>query len=135
MTDGEYNIHYATESAKNQALALCTAMKAKGVKVYTIGFGFSTSSTAADNTTEGRAKDLMQQCASPAASGESNNYYFPYDGTALRSTFSQHRQFADRRQPGRKRGADHAVTQPNGASAKRKRRRLISAASSFRRSE
>ncbi len=64
-------------------------MKAKGIKVYTIGFGFSTSSTAADNTTEGRAKDLMQQCASPAASGESNNYYFPYDGDALRDTFSQ----------------------------------------------
>ena len=88
LTDGEYNIHYASAAARTQALELCTNMKAQGIKVYTIGFGFSTTSTATDNTTEGRAKDLMQQCASPAVGGGSNNYYFPYDGTALRQTFS-----------------------------------------------
>ena len=83
MTDGEYNIHYASATSRAQALALCTAMKAKGITVYTIGFGFSTSSTAADNTTEGRAKDLMTQCSSGT-----NHYYFPYDGAALRQTFA-----------------------------------------------
>lgn len=88
MTDGEYNIHYASASARTQALELCTAMKAKGVKVFTIGFGFTTTSKATDNTTEGRAKDLLTQCATPATSGGSNNYYFPYDGAALRQAFS-----------------------------------------------
>lgn len=83
MTDGEYNIHYADASARTQALALCTAMKNAGVTIYTIGFGFSTTSTAADDTTEGRAKDLMTQCSSGT-----NHYYFPYDSDDLKQAFS-----------------------------------------------
>lgn len=82
MTDGEYNIHYADASARTQALALCTAMKNAGVTIYTIGFGFSTDSTATDNTTEGRAKDLMTQCSSGT-----NHYYFPYDSDDLKQAF------------------------------------------------
>lgn len=85
MTDGEYNIHYASATARDQALALCANMKAQGIKVFTVGFGFSTSATAnASGTTEQRAKDLLQQCAS-----DSSSYFFPYDGNALRAAFSQ----------------------------------------------
>lgn len=83
MTDGEYNIHYAPESARNQALALCQAMKDKGITVYTVGFGFSSSAVAnASGTTEQRAKDLLQRCAS-----NSSTYFFPYDGAQLRRDF------------------------------------------------
>lgn len=83
MTDGEYNIHYASATSRDQALALCTNMKAAGITVYTVGFGFSTSSTpSATGTAEQRAKDLMIQCASPG-----NKYFFPYDGAQLREDF------------------------------------------------
>jgi hypothetical protein len=58
-------------------------MKNAGVTIYTIGFGFSTTSTAADDTTEGRAKDLMTQCSSGT-----NHYYFPYDSDDLKQAFS-----------------------------------------------
>ena len=55
MTDGEYNVHYASAAAKDQALALCTAMKAKGVRVYTIGFGFAPTAT--------QRHDFGEECA------------------------------------------------------------------------
>lgn len=82
MTDGEYNIQYASASSRTQALALCDAMKAKGIQIFTVGFGFSTTSTAADNTVEGKAKDLLTKCSSGTS-----HYYFPYDGAALRQAF------------------------------------------------
>jgi hypothetical protein len=84
MTDGEYNIHYATPTARTQALALCEGMKAAGIRVYTIGFGFSPTAVAnANGSTEERAKDLLQRCASG-----SSNYFFPYDGEQLRRDFA-----------------------------------------------
>lgn len=82
MTDGEYNMQYSSETSRTQALALCTAMKAKGIKVYTIGFGFSTSSVAGSSTAEGKAKEMLQNCAS-----DSSSYFFPYDSDALRQVF------------------------------------------------
>lgn len=72
MTDGEYNNSQTVTSSSAQALALCNNMKAKGIRVYTIGFDMTTTSAAAD---------LLRQCASQ------NSYYFPYDGTALRAAF------------------------------------------------
>ena len=84
MTDGEYNIHYTSPTARDQALALCQGMKDAGITVYTVGFGFTESATAsATGTTEQRAKDLLQRCASGT-----NKYFFPYDGTQLRRDFS-----------------------------------------------
>ncbi|MDX2158583.1 MAG: pilus assembly protein TadG-related protein [Hyphomicrobiaceae bacterium] len=83
MTDGEYNIHYASPSAREQALALCTSMKAAGITVYTVGFGFSTNSRAGDGTAEGNAKDILAKCSSGT-----NYFHFPYDGAALRQAFS-----------------------------------------------
>lgn len=83
MTDGEYNIHYASETARNQALNLCQAMKDKGITVYTVGFGFAEGTVASSTgTTEQRAKDLLQRCAS-----NTSTYFFPYDGDQLRRDF------------------------------------------------
>ena len=80
MTDGEYNEQYSSATSRTQALALCAAMKAKGIKVFTIGFGFAAA--PANGSTEGNAKDLLTQCASAASFA-----YFPYDGVALRQAF------------------------------------------------
>ena len=80
MTDGEYNEQYSSATSKDQALALCVAMKAKGIAVYTIGFGFS--ATAATGSTEANAKNLLTQCSSGA-----NHYFFPYDSAALKAAF------------------------------------------------
>jgi Flp pilus assembly protein TadG len=81
MTDGEYNVHYASAAAKDQALALCTAMKAKGVRVYTIGFGFGTTA-AQDTTAESNARTMLTSCSSGT-----NTYFFPYDSATLKETF------------------------------------------------
>jgi hypothetical protein len=83
MTDGEYNVHYASPTAREQALALCANMKAAGVEVYTVGFGFgqNTVANASGNSSE-RAMDLLQQCASG-----NSYYYFPYNGQKLREAF------------------------------------------------
>jgi Flp pilus assembly protein TadG len=83
MTDGEYNTQYSNATSRAQALALCSGMKAAGVTVYTIGFGFSTSAQAGDGSSEGNAKDLLTQCSSGT-----NHYYFPYDSSALAEVFS-----------------------------------------------
>lgn len=98
MTDGDFNTPYcngviaqdagtgsgATSdhincSATNgdpvaQGLALCTAMKAKGVVVYTVGFDVGAGTTA---------ESLMQGCATSAA-----NVYLPSSGTALKDAFA-----------------------------------------------
>ncbi|MDX2308491.1 MAG: pilus assembly protein TadG-related protein [Hyphomicrobium sp.] len=76
MTDGEYNSNIASTSASQQALQICSRMKAAGIIVYTIGFDMSTN-------TADPARQTLQQCASP------DKYYFPYDGTQLRAAFQQ----------------------------------------------
>ncbi len=78
MTDGEYNTQYdsngisasngANGSSTTQARALCTAMKAKDIEIYTIGFDLSGTNSESYQT--------LQQCASapekfyPVASGD-----------------------------------------------------------------
>lgn len=83
MTDGEYNIIHAGESSVIQAKAQCDAMKAQGVQIYSVGFGFSTTSTAGDGTAEGNAKAILSYCATSSA-----HLFVPYDGTALRAAFT-----------------------------------------------
>jgi Flp pilus assembly protein TadG len=65
MTDGDYNTQYdsngvsgngANGSSANQAKSLCSAMKDKGILVYTVGFQVSSS-----------AKNLLAKCASDAS--------------------------------------------------------------------
>jgi Putative Flp pilus-assembly TadE/G-like/von Willebrand factor type A domain len=71
MTDGEYNTQYSTVSSQNQAAALCTAMKAAGIEVYTIGFQAPYA-----------AQQMLTTCATNPA-----HYYETETGDALRMAF------------------------------------------------
>jgi hypothetical protein len=73
MTDGEYNQKYSGDTSATQARALCSAMKAKGVTVYTVGFAISAG---------GEADSTLSQCATAA-----DYYYSADDPSALRSAF------------------------------------------------
>jgi Flp pilus assembly protein TadG len=88
MTDGEYNTQYDTNGVKTglsdagaqvngdtttQARALCTNMKAKGIVVYTVGFGDGMTS---------KAKQTLQDCAT-----DSTKYYNADDGDELKQAF------------------------------------------------
>lgn len=59
MTDGVNNVAFRHGSANTQELALCTAMKAKGVRVFSVGFGLGTDSQSVV------ARDTLKSCASP----------------------------------------------------------------------
>ena len=82
MTDGEYNEQYSGSDSVTQAKATCDAMKANNIQIYSIGFGFSSTSVRGSNTAEGRAMDVLYYCATDAS-----HYFVPYDGTALRTAF------------------------------------------------
>lgn len=60
MTDGQFNRRYFNgKSSAEQAIMTCEAMKAKGVQVFTLGFGL-------DNTGAGKdAKNTLSKCATP----------------------------------------------------------------------
>jgi Flp pilus assembly protein TadG len=90
MTDGEYNTQYdsngiavnqnasscpqaANGCSTAQARALCTAMKAKGIVVYTIGFQLGGNQTAIDT---------LNQCATDAG-----KTYTADDGDQLKKAF------------------------------------------------
>lgn len=85
MTDGEYNTQYCSngvstsyascsvQSSNTQARNLCTAMKAAGITVYTVGFQMPDS---------GSSVTTLQQCAS-----DSTKYYNAENGDALRQAF------------------------------------------------
>ncbi|MBI1386160.1 MAG: VWA domain-containing protein [Rhizobiales bacterium] len=74
MTDGAYNTWYegGNGNSNEQALALCTAMKASGITVYTVGF----------ELTDPSAEAIMRDCASAA-----NYAYLANDADALRQAF------------------------------------------------
>ena len=84
MTDGVFNTSYMGGYASNtqpavdesyaQFIGLCTAMKAKGVAVYTVLFGL------VDPTAEAK----MMACASSPG-----NYYLASNGTQLQASFQQ----------------------------------------------
>ena len=61
MTDGIFNTAYHNDIARKQALAMCSAMKAKGVLVFTIGFGLGNVGS------EIVAKQTLKDCATPGA--------------------------------------------------------------------
>lgn len=88
MTDGEYNLQYdskgistsssgsgsaANGSSTDQAKALCTAMKQKGITVYTVGFALGGNQTAINT---------LKHCAS----SNSTNYTAD-NGTELKQAF------------------------------------------------
>jgi Flp pilus assembly protein TadG len=91
MTDGEYNTQYTTNGVPDnsgsltvcpnaangvcssaQAISQCTAMKAKGIEVYTVGFML-------DNQT---AIDTLSSCATDAS-----HFYNSSTGDALKAAF------------------------------------------------
>jgi hypothetical protein len=89
MTDGEFNTAYCKDvvskdsggpiscnapngSSLVQAAALCTAIKASGTILYTVGFQLDTQS----------AKDLLSQCATDSA-----HYFNAITGTDLKEAF------------------------------------------------
>ena len=84
MTDGDYNTAYCNGvndfqgcpanngSSQSQAASLCTAMKAKGIEVYTIGAQVSAA-----------AKTFLQSCATP----DGHHYYDATDGNKLQQAF------------------------------------------------
>ncbi|MDP1738606.1 MAG: ubiquitin-activating E1 FCCH domain-containing protein [Caulobacter sp.] len=95
MTDGEFNTAYCNgvlskDSIGNdnqhincnatngngttQAQAICTAMKAKGIVVYTVGFDIDAGSTA---------ETFIKNCATSAA-----HVYLPSGGGALKDAFA-----------------------------------------------
>ncbi len=94
MTDGDYNTQYDTNGisvnqtstsstscpqAANgcsgaQAASLCSAMKAAGITIYTVGFTIPSTDTTAIN--------LLTQCASAP-----NMFYSAADGTQLQQAF------------------------------------------------
>ena len=85
MTDGSYNTQYASDgtsawsyyaangSSTSQARSLCSAMKTAGVTVYTVGFGLSSGSSAAQT---------MAQCAT-----DPSKSFTAADGDDLRQAF------------------------------------------------
>ncbi|MDB5561466.1 MAG: hypothetical protein JWN11_884 [Hyphomicrobiales bacterium] len=91
MTDGEFNTAYCKDVISNdsggpincnapngsslvQAAALCTAIKATGTILYTVGFQLGTQS----------ARDLLSQCATDSA-----HYFNALTGTDLSDAFKE----------------------------------------------
>ncbi len=87
MTDGEYNLQYNKDGVRtgtggageavngdstSQARSLCTAMKAAGVTIYTVGFALDTDV----------AIETMNQCAT-----DSSKAYTPEDASELQQAF------------------------------------------------
>ncbi len=86
MTDGEYNTQYDSEgisssasaaangSSTTQARALCTAMKQKGITVYTVGFQLGGKNSESYQT--------LYQCAT-----DPTKFYDANDGGQLKQAF------------------------------------------------
>jgi Flp pilus assembly protein TadG len=81
LTDGTYNtrggVNYGDTSAEaveisGEAVDICNAMKAKGIEIYTVGFGLDTQ----------LARDTMSNCASSP-----DKAFLVDDAAALRSAF------------------------------------------------
>lgn len=69
MTDGAYNTHQHSQGMSEtavsaKAVSLCTAMKAKGIQVYTIGFQVGTSGTAVNTLTDCASSHVIDTGAS-----------------------------------------------------------------------
>lgn len=105
MTDGEFNTPYCNGvvagavsgsgstanhincAATNgnpfaQSVTMCTAMKAQGVIVYTVGFDISGGTDATPNTVD-TAKEVMQRCATSP-----EHVYLPENGASLKTAFA-----------------------------------------------
>jgi len=96
LTDGDYTMHNSVSGCDGQnscsparadARSICTAMKAKGVMVFAVGFGLAGSQTQLTpaqvaSLPESDGRKVLADCAG------TGRYFFPYDGTQLREAFS-----------------------------------------------
>lgn len=83
MTDGVFNSYRTRKEqdpvkVSNHALAVCAAMKASGVEIYTVGFEIN-QLQAADATT---ASNLLRNCAT-----DQGHYYSPSTANGLKAAF------------------------------------------------
>jgi Flp pilus assembly protein TadG len=87
MTDGAYNTHQQDAQGltdvqiQDKAKALCSAMKAKGIQVYTIGFQVGTSGDAVNTLTDCASSHVIDTGASV------KNFYNAETSTALQAAF------------------------------------------------
>lgn len=95
MTDGEYNTEYdkngvktgspnagaaVNGTANTQAAALCSAMKQKGIEVWTIGFDLGSPGNA--------AYQMLKTCASPSEGpSDPEKFYATATGEQLKQAF------------------------------------------------
>lgn len=81
-SDRKINCNAENGSPFTQAVSLCTAMKAKGVIVYTVGFDISSAKDNTPNVVD-TAKEVMAKCAT-----DSSKVYYPENGSALKQSFA-----------------------------------------------
>lgn len=104
MTDGVYNKHHTNtcgnnrscieRKAREDARALCTAMRSQGkdVMVFAVGLGMATQADR-DGTVdyetlpESDPRKVLYDCSGGNTNAQVR-YFFPYDGQALRQAFS-----------------------------------------------
>ena len=74
MTDGEYNLHYASGQGDStaQARELCTNMKKEGIEIFSIGFMLNAAA----------ARDTMRHCAT-----DPDHVFFAENGTQMMEAF------------------------------------------------
>jgi Flp pilus assembly protein TadG len=86
MTDGDFNVSYfngaLNATSQAQALALCDAIKAKNIKIYTVGFEIDKLPPPRDTI----ALNLLTDCASSDGGG-GKNFYNANGGLALTAAF------------------------------------------------
>jgi Flp pilus assembly protein TadG len=83
MTDGGYNAYRSWKgqdmaTVSTAAKAMCAAMKAKGIEVFTVGFDFNSLTS----TEAGFARDTLQNCAT-----DPSHFYDSPTGAQLVSAF------------------------------------------------
>jgi Flp pilus assembly protein TadG len=78
MTDGMFNTNYFGDTSPVQAAALCTEIKLKQIKLYTIGFELA----------DAAAQTLLTDCASDDGAG-GTEFYNATNGTDLSDAFKK----------------------------------------------
>ncbi len=81
-SDRKINCNSPNGSPFAQAVALCTAAKAKGIIIYTVGFDISSGSDNTPNVVD-TAREVMAKCAT-----DSSKVYYPENGSALKQSFA-----------------------------------------------
>ena len=84
MTDGAYNSargqagYQTTSELKSAAINMCSAMKAKGIEIYTVGYALNTLPVAEQSS----ATSTLQACGSDLA-----HFYQSFNASQLQSDF------------------------------------------------